>query len=200
MFQWEEREVQRLVHRVERAEHDLHVEKALNLTLMIRLLSALERCGGNDEESMAEREDLYRTLEEAGKMVIFTDLIQCPQCGQTVEADVTWEEGDLFESYVTTCPTCKYIILESEWDSLNEDVRMNRELLGLEGKYMKDQGIYKWTPLSEFSEFCPCTDDDCVVQLHVEENGTILALEDDRQGARLSFVLGDDWRLCRKGE
>ena len=57
-----------------------------------------------------------------------------------------------------------------------------------------------WTPLRDSSEFCPCTNDECVVQLHVEENGSILVLEDDSQGVRLSFLLGDDWRLCRKDQ
>lgn len=49
-------------------------------------------------------------------MILRTDLIECPGCGNVFDADITQEDGDPWPTYMATCPVCEYEILESEWE------------------------------------------------------------------------------------
>lgn len=42
--------------------------------------------------------------------------IKCPQCGKIQKAKVvhTWP----FDTYIHECESCEYIIMESEWESV----------------------------------------------------------------------------------
>jgi uncharacterized Zn finger protein len=52
-----------------------------------------------------------------------TEEIECPECGHRQAAEVlhTWP----WWSYVHTCVSCKYVIMESEWILINTEDELN---------------------------------------------------------------------------
>lgn len=48
-----------------------------------------------------------------------TDLIVCPSCDHEQEAHVTYTDGDPFVTFIHTCEKCGYIIMESEWETVD---------------------------------------------------------------------------------
>ena len=50
--------------------------------------------------------------------------ITCPECGQEQNAEVL--ETSLWNIYVHTCEHCGYTIMESEWETVDDDVPENR--------------------------------------------------------------------------
>lgn len=60
-------------------------------------------------------QDFDKAQQASEPQVIRTDSIECPVCLTVQQADVVWDERDLWPIYVHTCSRCNYIILESEW-------------------------------------------------------------------------------------
>lgn len=48
-----------------------------------------------------------------------TETIECPECGEVQTAIV--EQTVIWNSYVHECQKCKYIILESEWNKVEQN-------------------------------------------------------------------------------
>lgn len=53
------------------------------------------------------------------KISILKDVIKCPECDTIQDAEI--ELGFIWATYIHTCKNCKYIIMESEWDSQNQN-------------------------------------------------------------------------------
>lgn len=49
-----------------------------------------------------------------------TEKIACPNCDAVQLAEVVLYEGSPFWAYVHHCETCRYIILESEWEKVDD--------------------------------------------------------------------------------
>ena len=54
-------------------------------------------------------------------IIVRTDRIECPRCRILNEAVVTQDDGDPWPSFVHTCERCGYIIMESEWQEVEEE-------------------------------------------------------------------------------
>lgn len=53
------------------------------------------------------------------EIVLFSDIIKCPECGKVQDAEVTYfPEWPWHPVYVHECEECGYIITESDWYSL----------------------------------------------------------------------------------
>ena len=52
--------------------------------------------------------------------MVWHETIRCPECGHDQEAAVTWDRRDPWPIRVKNCETCKYIIIESEWEVIRE--------------------------------------------------------------------------------
>ena len=49
-----------------------------------------------------------------------TSVIKCPECGTIQQAEAVQYRYDMWPSYVHTCVLCDYIILESEWEGVDD--------------------------------------------------------------------------------
>ena len=50
----------------------------------------------------------------------WTERIRCPKCGHIQDATVVFRDYDPFPAYVHECTQCCYLIVESEWDIVEE--------------------------------------------------------------------------------
>lgn len=57
--------------------------------------------------------------DRKNEITSFKELIKCPSCSITNIATV--EVKAPFNSYVHECYSCKYVIMESEWELVNEE-------------------------------------------------------------------------------
>ena len=58
----------------------------------------------------------WECLKTVESKVIGTETIECPECGSHEKAEI---EGDIFfASYLHECKKCGYLIMESEWQSV----------------------------------------------------------------------------------
>ncbi|KKL58317.1 hypothetical protein LCGC14_2226560 [marine sediment metagenome] len=50
-----------------------------------------------------------------------TEHIECPYCEHRFDADVEWQDGEPFPTYVAECPACTFIIGEDDWNRIDSD-------------------------------------------------------------------------------
>jgi len=48
--------------------------------------------------------------------------IKCPQCNKITDAKITAYENFPFSGYCIKCIGCDYIITESEWEEVNNEI------------------------------------------------------------------------------
>lgn len=56
--------------------------------------------------------------DEEIKIETFTETIRCPECGTVQEAEV--EATIPWFTYIHTCEKCGYVIMESEWERMDD--------------------------------------------------------------------------------
>ena len=48
-------------------------------------------------------------------------VIKCPACKKIQKAIAEWKEGHPFPTYIHECIKCEYIIMEDEWEEVEEN-------------------------------------------------------------------------------
>lgn len=67
--------------------------------------------------------------------IIRTDTIVCPDCGWLQDAPIEFRNRDPYPTYFKECERCGYLILESEWQSVRDALRIHEEISRRPGRW-----------------------------------------------------------------